>query len=221
MDVGPALIANAQPTELVQPGQRPLHHPPMDPQATTVGCQTLRQDWLNPQGAQDSSMGFRAIGSVSLNLVWFTAGLALLAAHPPAADHQGQQLGHVPPRHQPLGWTHYPPQLGTNQSGRLLAVWTAKVHATSAKSQLPANHEDDASRSCPTRTPSPGVTSPRGCRSSGRTTLRSALAGRSKAFDRDSAVCEAWAAATKVESVSIVHYSPVVSPSASPPTKRS
>ena len=94
------------------------------------------------------------------------------------------------PHRQLLGRTHYPPQLGTNQSGRLLAVWTAKVHEASAKPQLPANHEDDASRSCPSRTPSPGVTSPRECRSSGRTTLRSALAGRSKAFDLDSALCE-------------------------------
>jgi len=256
MDVRPALIADAQPTELVQPGQGPLHHPPMDAEATAVGGQTLRQDWLNPQRAQDSPMGFRAIGSVSLNLDWSPAWASSLAPNGRNGLHQGQQLGHVMavssgqndgqgnspgvrnhvvlasrfapvrgigsrffPHHQPLGRTHYPPQPVTNQSDRLLAVWTAKVHEVSAKSQLPANHEDDASRSCPSRTPSPGVTSPRGCRSSGRTTLRSALAGRSKAFDRDSAVGEAWAAATKVESVPIVHHLPVVSPSASPPSQ--
>ena len=74
MNVGPALIADAQPTELVQPGQGPLHHPPVDAQPTAVGGQTLRQDWLDPQGAQPAPMGFRAIGSVSLNLVWFTVG---------------------------------------------------------------------------------------------------------------------------------------------------
>ena len=257
MDVRPALIADAQPTELVQPGQRPLHHPPMDPQSTAVGGRTLRQDWLNSQGAQLSTMGFRAIRSVSLNLVWFTAGSAPLACHRRDSCYQGQQLGHVmvvspsqnggpgnslgvrnhmvltprfapvrgigprfSPHPRPLGRTHYPPQLGTNQSGRPLAVWTAKVHEASAKSQLPANHEDDASRSCPSRTPSPGVTSPRGCRSSGRTTLRSALAGCSKAFALESAVCEAWAAATKVELVPIVHHLPVVFPSASPPLSR-
>lgn len=85
MDVRSALIANAQPTELVQPGQRPLHHPLMDPQPTAVGSQTLRQDWLNPHGAQLPPMGFRSIGSVSLDLVWFMAGPAILQPkdHPP------------------------------------------------------------------------------------------------------------------------------------------
>ena len=88
MDVRPALIAGAQATELVQPGQRPLHHPPMDSQATAMGGQILQQkdqDWPNPQGAQPPPMGFRVIGSVSLNLVWFTAGSALLQPkdHPP------------------------------------------------------------------------------------------------------------------------------------------
>ncbi len=46
MDLGPALIADAQPAELVQPGQRPLHYPPIDAQPTAVGGQTLCQDWL-------------------------------------------------------------------------------------------------------------------------------------------------------------------------------
>ena len=40
--------------------------------------------------------------------------------------------------------------------------------------------------------------------------------GRSKAFGWDSAIREAWAAATKVGSVPIVHRLPVVFPSASP-----
>lgn len=119
------------------------------------------------------------------------------------------------PPHQPLGRTRYPPSFRrrrTNQSGQLPAVWTTKAHEASAKSPFRgrANHGDGASWSCPSRTPSRGVTSPRGCRSSGRTTLRSALAGRSKAFDGDSAFCEASAAATKVESVPIVHHLPVL-----------
>ena len=91
MDVGPPLIAHAQPKELVQPGQRPLHHPPMDPQPTAVGGQTLRQDWLNPQGVQPPPMGFRAICSVSLNLVWFMAGPTPLATHRRNNCYQGQQ----------------------------------------------------------------------------------------------------------------------------------
>jgi hypothetical protein len=86
MDVRPPLIKDAQPTDLVQPSQCPLHHPPMDPQPTPVGGQKLRQDWLNPKGAQPPPMRFRAIGSVSSNLVWFTAGPAQIATH---------QMGHV------------------------------------------------------------------------------------------------------------------------------
>ena len=122
------------------------------------------------------------------------------------------------PHRPPLGRTRYPPGPGTNQFGQPLAVWTAEVHEASAKPQLPASREADASRSSPSHTPSPGVTSPRGCRSSARTISRSEPAGRSRAFSLDSVACEAWALATKVEPVPIIHHLPVAFPSASPPS---
>ena len=256
MDFRPPLIADTQPAELVEPGYRTLHYPPVDAQSAAMACKTLCQDGLNSQGAQHPTMRPRVIGSVTLNPVWSAARPAPLATHRRNSCHQRQQLGHVmavsfgqnggqwepigvsnqvvltarlapvrgigscfSPHRQPLGRTRYPPGLETNQSGQPLAVWTAEVHEASAKPQLSPNRYADASRSCPSRIPSPRVASARGCRSSGRTTLRSALAGRSKAFDRDSAVCEASAAATKVESVPIVHHLPVVFPSASPPSQ--
>lgn len=257
MYVVPSLIANTQPTQLVQPGNRTLHWPPVDAQPAAMAGQTLCQDGLNSQGAQSSPMRFRVIGSVTLDSVWPTTWPTDFAPNPRNGSHQGQQLGHIMtvcfgqksgqgesigvsnqvvlaprfapvrgigsrffPHRQPLGWTRYPPGLGTNQSGRPLAVWTAEVHEASAKPQPPASHEADASNSCPSRTPSPGVASARGCRSSARTRSQSTLAGRSKAFDLDSVVCEAWALAAKAESVPIIYHLPVAFPSASPPSQR-
>ncbi len=95
MDVGPPFKADAQPPELVQPGQRPLHHPAMDAKATAMFSQTLREHWLNPQGAQHLPMGLRVIGSVCLNSLWSTAWPAALAPHRRNSCYQGQQLGHI------------------------------------------------------------------------------------------------------------------------------
>ena len=255
MYVVPSLIANTQPTQLVQPGNRTLHWPPVDAQPAAMAGETLCQYGLNSQRTQFPPMGFRVIGSVTLDSVWSMARPTNFAPNPRNGGHQGQQLGHImtvcfsqkcgqgesigvsnqvvltarfapvrgigsrfPPRPQRLEWTRYPPGLGTNQSGRPLAVWRAEVHEASAKPQPPASHEDDASSSCPSRTPSPGAASARGCHSSAQTIFQSAVAGRSKVFDLDSVVCETWALATKVESVPIIHHLPVAFPSASPPS---
>ncbi len=256
MDFCPPLIADTQPTELVKPGYHTLHYPPVDAQPAAMAGQTLCQDGLNSQRTQFPPMGFRVIGSVTLDSVWSMAWPTDFATNPGNGGHQGQQLGHImtvcfsqkggqgepigvsnqvvlaprfapvrgigsrfSPHRQPLGRTRYPPGLGTNQSGRPLAVWTAEVHEASAKPQPPASHEDDASSSCPSRIPSPVAASARGCRSSARILFQSALAGRSKVFDLDSVVCETWALATKVESVPIIYHLPVAFPSASPPSQ--
>ena len=256
MYVVPSLIANTQPTQLVQPGYRTLHWPPVDAQPATMAGETLCQDGLNSQRTQFPPMGFRVIGSVTLDSVWSMARPTDFTPNPRNGGHQGQQLGHVmavslgqygrqgesigvsnqvvlaprfapvrgigsrfSPHPQRLEWTRYPPGLGTNQSGRPLAVWRAEVHVASAKPQPPASHEDDASSSCPSRIPSPGAASARGSRSSARILFQSALAGRSKVFDLDSVVCETWALATKVVSVPIIYHLPVAFPSASPPSQ--
>jgi len=248
MDFRPPLIADTQPAELVEPGYRTLHYPPVDAQSADMACKALCQDGLNSQGAQHPTMSPRVIGSVTLNPVWSAARPAPLATHRRNSCHQRQQLGHVmavsfgqnggqgepigvsnqvvltarlapvrgigscfSPHRQPLGRTRYPPGLETNQSGQPLAVWTAEVHEASAKPQLSPNREADASRSCPSRIPSPRVASARGCRSSARTIFQSALAGRSRAFDLDIAIGGAWASATRVGLVL-----PVAFPSASP-----
>ncbi len=228
MNVGSPLVANAQPSELVQPCQGSLHHPPMDAEATPVLGKALGQDRLYPQRPQRAPMRFRVICSVSLNSVWSPAWASSLAPNGRNGFHQGQQLGHImtissrqddgqrdslgvgdqvvfaprltpigrigprfSPRRPPLGWRRYPPRLGTSQSGRLLAVWPETVHEGFARPQLPASLEDDANRSCPSHTPSPGAASPKECRSSGRTRYQSAPEGRSGASGQGSAI--AWA----------------------------
>ena len=95
MNVGSALIADAQPAELMQPSQGSLNYPTVDSQAAAVLSEAPSQDRLDPQPAQCLSVGFRVICSVSLNPFRSPARAA-----PPAPNrwnglHQGQQLGHV------------------------------------------------------------------------------------------------------------------------------
>ncbi len=95
MNVGSPLVANAQPSELVQPGHGSLHYPPMDSEATPVLGKSLGQDRLYPQRPQRAPMRFRVISSVSLNLVWSPAWTSSLAPNWRNGLHQGQQLGHI------------------------------------------------------------------------------------------------------------------------------
>ena len=69
MNVGPPLVADAQPAELMQPSQGSLNHPTIDPEAAAVLGEALGQDRLDSQRAQCFSVRFRMISSVSLNLV--------------------------------------------------------------------------------------------------------------------------------------------------------
>ena len=73
MDFRPPVIADTQPTDLVEPGYRTLHYPPVDAQSAAMACKTLSQDGLNSQGVQHPTMSPRVIGSVTLNPVWSAA----------------------------------------------------------------------------------------------------------------------------------------------------
>ena len=95
MDVCPSLIANAQPAKLVQPCQGTLHYPPMDAQPTSMLCEALGKDWLNPKQAQQPPMRLRTISAVSLNLVWPTTWASSLATNWGNSLNQGHQLGHI------------------------------------------------------------------------------------------------------------------------------
>ena len=43
MNVGPFLVANAQPPELIQPSERPFHHPSPSTESTAVFGVALRK----------------------------------------------------------------------------------------------------------------------------------------------------------------------------------
>ena len=95
MDIGTPLIANSQPTELVQPSQGPLYHPTIGSQSTTVLGIALAQDRLNPQRPQRLPVRLRVISSVSLNLLRSPTRAASPAPNWWNGLHHGQQLGHV------------------------------------------------------------------------------------------------------------------------------
>ena len=95
MDVGPSLVANAQPAKLVQPCQRSLNHPSMDAQPASMLCGALGKDWPNPKQTQRPPMRLRIISAVSLNLVWPTTWASSLATNWGNSLNQRQQLGHI------------------------------------------------------------------------------------------------------------------------------
>ncbi len=95
MNVGPPLVADAQPAELMQPSQGSLNHPTIDPEAAAVLGEALGQDRLDSQRAQCFSVRLRMISSVSLNLVRSPARPPSPASNWWNGLHQGQQLGHI------------------------------------------------------------------------------------------------------------------------------
>ena len=120
------------------------------------------------------------------------------------------------PRHPRRELRRYPLRLVTNQSHPLPLVGPAAIHVVAAKLQPPANLEGGVSRSFPNHIPSPEATSPRECRSSGRTGCQSGLGGRPKACDLGSAGIWAWVVAVRAEPIPIAHHLPVVLPCVSP-----
>ena len=52
MDVGPLVVADAQASELMEPGKRPLHDPAPPAEATPVRRAALRDMRENPTGSQ-------------------------------------------------------------------------------------------------------------------------------------------------------------------------
>ena len=47
MDIGSSLVTDAQPAELMEPGQRTFYHPAMNAQATAMQGVPSRQQWAN------------------------------------------------------------------------------------------------------------------------------------------------------------------------------
>ena len=52
MDVGPFFVANSQPSELIQPGERPLHDPAPSAQTAAMFGVALREPGYDVAGTQ-------------------------------------------------------------------------------------------------------------------------------------------------------------------------
>ena len=95
MNVCPPLIANAHPSELVQPGQGLLNHPPINSQPAPMLSEAFGKDGPNPKQVQRLPMWLRVISTVSLNSIRLVVRPASLATNRKNGLHQGQQLGHI------------------------------------------------------------------------------------------------------------------------------
>jgi len=149
MDVWTALIANPQAAELMQPGQRPLHHPTVDAQSAAMGRAPLRQLGFDALRPQRLPMALGIIGPVAQDALGPAAGAAPLAFDRRDGGHQGQQLGHVMP-------------VGCGQEGRqgkalpigddvMLAAPLAAVGGVGPR--FPPRPPQPARRNCPPRPP--------------------------------------------------------------------
>jgi hypothetical protein len=81
VSISPALPANAQPAEVVQPGQRPLYHPSRLAQTTAMGAADLRQQRANAACSQPAPVIVAAVPAISLNDLGAVPGTAWLALH--------------------------------------------------------------------------------------------------------------------------------------------
>ena len=67
VDVGTALEADPEPTELMQPRQRPLHNPAMNSETAAVRRVSFGQDGLDAASAQFLAVGFGIVAPIPLH----------------------------------------------------------------------------------------------------------------------------------------------------------
>ena len=73
MDVGTALIANAQAAKLMHPGKCALHDPAKSTQVAAMGRATFAQERLDMSASQRLPMGLRIVSPIALEGLWSTA----------------------------------------------------------------------------------------------------------------------------------------------------
>src|SRR4051794_32706759 len=101
MDVVPPLVSDPEATVLMQPAQRPLHHPAEDAQAAPVLRPPLGQQRLDPELTEALPVRLRIVSPVALHPIGTTAGTARLALDRGDRVEQGRQpveIGDVGPR---------------------------------------------------------------------------------------------------------------------------
>jgi hypothetical protein len=95
VNVGTALIADAQPPELMEPTQRTLHDPACPSQATAMRRAPSSNHRLDAIQPQPHAMQVRVIGTVSIEPIRFPSGMTHFAPNGRDRLHQRDQLGDV------------------------------------------------------------------------------------------------------------------------------
>src|SRR4051812_46343871 len=136
MDVIATIIAHTQPTELMEPANRPLDHPAIDTQATAVGRTPLRQLRVDPPVAQLLPLLF---------IVETASAHGVVRAAPGAARLAGDRGDGIDQRHGQVGvgrarWDRLDDQGDALAVGddRVLAPRPRAVHGAGAGLLAPA-----------------------------------------------------------------------------------
>ncbi len=90
-----AFIPDAQTTKLVQPRQRALHDPAIDPQATAMRHEAPTQHRLDLQGTQLLAQGIRIVAPIALHSLGAATWMAAFASHGGNRLDERHQLRHI------------------------------------------------------------------------------------------------------------------------------
>jgi hypothetical protein len=93
--IGVTLPADAEPSELVQPGEAALHHPTLGAQPRSVVLTAPGDQGLDAAGPELATVLVVVIASVGKQSIGALAGTADLAGDRRDAVDQGQELGDV------------------------------------------------------------------------------------------------------------------------------
>ncbi len=97
MDIVPPFVADAETSELMQPGNGALDHPAKDAQATAMRGAATGQDGGDPLRAQLAAVRLRIVGAIALDRLRPLPGAAHLAVDGRNGLHERDELGDVVP----------------------------------------------------------------------------------------------------------------------------
>ena len=97
MEIIPSFVADAEASELMQPGNGALDHPAEETQSTPMRCASAGQHRRDAFRAQLAAVGLRIVGAIALDRFRPLPGTPHLAAHRRDGVHEGDELGDVVP----------------------------------------------------------------------------------------------------------------------------